>query len=312
MAVKELLELIKKLTPKDNFKPNTVQVIRTAVRPTIESPNISTLSGAEKVHFLACSRADCILIESGGRFAMLDCGSADYSEKTVEYIKSVAGGRINLEFVALTHLHPGHIGALDALFDDKDVKIGKIYLKPFISSSIAEWDKCRKDGEQTYNSICQKAQSRNIPVIGAIPEDQFTLGGWKLKFFNTEPDGYHKNIGENDNSLALLLEANGKRLLLTGDMVNDTGDLVRLAATVGRVDVLKAPCHGERPLPEGVMKKLRPDTVIITNRLANVSDAVLVDIMSAFGRRTYSTADSGGVLLTVSNEGIFVSRGIQK
>ncbi len=312
MAVKELFELIRKLTPKDNFKPSTVQVLRSAVKPTIESPNIASLSGAERVHFLACSRADCILIESGGRFALLDCGSAEYSEKTIEYLKSVAGGKIKLEFLALTHLHSGHIGALDALLEDKDIKIGKIYLKPFISSSIADWDKCRKDGDCVYNGICQKAQSRNIPVIDAVPEEQFTLGGWKLKFFNTEPDGYHKNIGENDNSLALLLEAQGKRLLLTGDLVNDTGDLVRLAATVGRVDVLKAPCHGERALPEGVMKKLRPDTVIITNRLANVSDAVLVDIMSAFGRRTYSTADSGGVLLTVSNEGIFVTRGMQR
>lgn len=312
MAVKELFELIKKLTPKDSFKPSTAQVIRSAVKPTIESPNISSFSDAERVHFLACSRADCILIESDRKFALLDCGSAEYSESTVKYLKSVAGGKMKLEFVAITHLHSGHIGGLDALLEDEDIKIGKIYLKPFISSSIADWDKCRRDGDGVYNDICQKAQSRNIPVIGVIPEEQFALGGWSLKFFNTEPDGYHKNIGENDNSLALLLEANGKRLLLTGDLVNDTGDLVRLAATVGRVDVLKAPCHGERALPEGVMKKLKPDTVIITNRLANVSDAVLVDIMSAFGRRTYSSADSGGVLLTVSADGIFVTRGVQK
>ena len=167
------------------------------------------------------------------------------------------------------------------------------------------------DGDALYKSLSEKAQSMNIPVIGCVPDEPFALGGWTLRFFNTEPDSYHKNIGENDNSLALLAEQNGRRILLAGDMVNDTGDLARLANAVGRIDALKVPCHGERAVPQEALDKLRPETMIITNRLAEISDDVLVGIMSAFGRKAYSTSDSGGIALTLTHDGLEVSREIQ-
>jgi len=94
-------------------------------------------------------------------------------------------------------------------------------------------------------------------------------------------------------------------------MVNDTGDLARLANAVGRIDALKVPCHGERAVPQEVLDKLRPETMIIMNRLAEISDDVLVGIMSAFGRKAYSTSDSGGIALTLTHDGLEVSREIQ-
>ena len=60
-----------------------------------------------------------------------------------------------------------------------------------------------------------------------------------------------------------------------------------------------------------VLDKLRPETMIITNRLAEISDDVLVGIMSAFGRKAYSTSDSGGIALTLTHDGLEVSREIQ-
>lgn len=174
-----------------------------------------------------------------------------------------------------------------------------------------QWDKCVHDGDALYQSLNKKAQSMNIPVIDCVPDEPFALGNWALRFFNTEPDSYHKNICENDNSLALLAEQGCGRILLAGDMINDTGDLVRLANAVGRVDALKVPCHGERAVPQEALDKLRPDTLIITNRLAEISDDVLVGIMSAFGRRAYSTSDSGGIALTLAPGGLEVSREIQ-
>ena len=174
-----------------------------------------------------------------------------------------------------------------------------------------QWDKCLHDGDALYKSLSEKAQSMNIPVIGCVPDEPFALGSWTLRFFNTEPDSYHKNIGENDNSLAILAEQNGRRILLAGDMVNDTGDLARLANAIGRIDALKVPCHGERAVPQEALDKLRPETMIITNRLAEISDDVLVGIMSAFGRKAYSTSDSGGIALTLTRDGLEVSREIQ-
>ena len=66
-----------------------------------------------------------------------------------------------------------------------------------------------------------------------------------------------------------------------------------------------------RRVAQEALDKLRPETMIITNRLAEISDDVLVGIMSAFGRKAYSTSDSGGIALTLTRDGLEVSREIQ-
>ena len=272
MAIKDLAELIKKFTQKDKFKPTTVQVIRAAKNPPVPAQNedISVPSEGERIHFLNTGRSDCILLQSESKFALVDCGDAEHAKHTARYLKETAGGKINLDFIAITHLHSGHVGGLETLLDDGDITIGKIYLKPFISPNLAQWDKCLHDGDALYKSLSEKAQSMNIPVIGCVPDEPFAR-----------------------------------------DMVNDTGDLARLANAIGRIDALKVPCHGERAVPQEALDKLRPETMIITNRLAEISDDVLVGIMSAFGRKAYSTSDSGGIALTLTHDGLEVSREIQ-
>ena len=79
MAIKDLAELIKKFTQKDKFKPTTVQVIRAAKNPPVPAQNedISVPSEGERIHFLNTGRSDCILLQSGDRFALVDCGDAE-------------------------------------------------------------------------------------------------------------------------------------------------------------------------------------------------------------------------------------------
>ncbi len=135
MAIKDLAELIKKFTQKDKFKPTTVQVIRAAKNPPVPAQNedISVPSEGERIHFLNTGRSDCILLQSESKFALVDCGDAEHAKHTASYLKETAGGKINLDFVAITHLHSGHVGGLGTLLDDGDITIGKIYLKLFIS-----------------------------------------------------------------------------------------------------------------------------------------------------------------------------------
>ena len=187
MAIKDLAELIKKFTQKDKFKPTTVQVIRAAKNPPVPAQNedISVPSEGERIHFLNTGRSDCILLQSGDRFALVDCGDAEHAKHTAQYLKETAGGKINLDFVAITHLHSGHVGGLETLLDDGDITIGKIYLKPFISPNLAQWDKCLHDGDALYKSLSEKAQSMNIPVIGyGLRADFMNRGGavcaWQL------------------------------------------------------------------------------------------------------------------------------------
>lgn len=112
MAIKDLAELIKKFTQKDKFKPTTVQVIRAAKNPPVPAQNedISVPSEGERIHFLNTGRSDCILLQSESKFALVDCGDAEHAKHTARYLKETASGKINLDFIAITHLHPPDCG----------------------------------------------------------------------------------------------------------------------------------------------------------------------------------------------------------
>lgn len=96
MAIKDLAELIKKFTQKDKFKPTTVQVIKSAKNPPVPAQNedISVPSEGERIHFLNTGRSDGILLQSGDRFALVDCGDAEHAKHTARYLKETAGGMV--------------------------------------------------------------------------------------------------------------------------------------------------------------------------------------------------------------------------
>lgn len=95
----------------------------------------------DKIHFLDTGSSDAILLESEGKFAMVDCGEDSdnprglpeldlegYENKIVEYVKKTAGdenGKVTLEFVIGTHAHSDHLGGFDTLISDPDITVRK-------------------------------------------------------------------------------------------------------------------------------------------------------------------------------------------
>ena len=60
---------------------------------------------------------------------------------------------------------------------------------------------------------------------------------------NTEYENGNRKVGENDNSLVVLVEKNGKKALLTGDLDNYNHDEEKIADIAGKVDLLKVGHH---------------------------------------------------------------------
>ena len=106
-----------------------------------ETSNISTYieSSDDKIHFIAIGSSDAILIESNGKFGLVDAGedtgtskknatqkqidklnTKGYEEVVVSYLKDI--GVKNLEFVIATHAHSDHIGNMDTIFENFEVK----------------------------------------------------------------------------------------------------------------------------------------------------------------------------------------------
>lgn len=251
---------------------------------------LTTQRGQDSIQFLNTGCSDAILIESNGHFALVDCAEDSdnprgfpalefrgYENEVLGYLKkncTASDGKVHLDFILGTHAHSDHIGGFDTVIADDDVVIERAYLKRYDeskirSSEIVEWDN-KEVYEQTVNAL----NAKNVPIIADIEETEFMLGNFKIKLFNTEPETELTDIGENDNSIGVLVEKNGKRAFLAADIDNYTGDEDRLGPQIGKVDILKVGHHSySGSTTSKWLKNLNPDYAVVTNNYCSAPTA---------------------------------------
>lgn len=128
------------------------------------SPAItSSVNSTARVHVLSFGFTDAILLESDGRFGLVDAGEDnDYpsgedpryplregitrgggvTDKLFAYMKAMGVTSENFEFLVCTHPHSDHIGGADEVIEE--FKPQRVYLLPYKDSYIFEpsrlWD----------------------------------------------------------------------------------------------------------------------------------------------------------------------------
>jgi competence protein ComEC len=112
--------------------------------------------------------------------------------------------------------------------------------------------------------------------------------------------------GDNANSIVLLLECHGRRLLLPGDL--EGAGLARLLEQApAEVDVLLAPHHGSpRSNPAGLADWARPRWVVVSGS-AKDDSRELSQTYRAQGARVLHTSRCGAVTITSSRGALDVS-----
>ena len=118
----------------------------------------------------------------------------------------------------------------------------------------------------------------------------------KIKFFNTDYTD-KTNIGENENAVGTLVEVDGQKAFLAGDINNMIGTESDIKDEVGKVDLLKAGHHGHIfSSTPSFLYTLRPELVIVTNDTS----------VSNWRPRMSMTAVGSTILGTVNYNGIIV------
>ncbi|MCL1951556.1 MAG: MBL fold metallo-hydrolase [Oscillospiraceae bacterium] len=213
------------------------------------------------IHFVNSGPSDVILLESDGHFALVDAG---YGPQAAEYVKQVAGG--HLEFAVGTHAHGDHIAGFgDALLEDPDITVDRVYLKPYRGENKYSFEKSWTNQER-YDRMVAQCQARGIELVQeGLDGRKLTLGNMELTIYNgaLEPN----SRDENANSLGLLVECGGMRAFLAGDLNNLGFRETRIAREIGPVDLLKAGHHGfDGSTTIGCLAFLRPAMTVFTNR----------------------------------------------
>lgn len=149
--------------------------------------------------------------------------------------------------------------------------------------------------------------AKSIPIVSDIPSEPFKFGNFTITFMNTEYDDT-KGIGENDNSVVTLIETDGKKVLLTGDLDNCSKDEQKIAKTVGEVDVLKVGHHsyGMSTMSKFI-KTVNPKMSIITNESKKAYKPTLARIAVLTKSKIAFTEDNEGIAVVFKDGEIIYS-----
>lgn len=279
-----------------------------------------TLSArGDRIYFLNTGSADAILIESDGKYALVDGaedsdnprnfpglvydGTEEYVADTIKKIAGDENGKVTLEFILGTHAHSDHLGGLDTVVLDPDITVGRVYVKAYEPGNIAANEVENWDNQEVYNQLVSACSQRGVQIVNDIPTEPFAFGNLTLAFCNTEDTASPEPIGENENAIGLLVERGEVRAFLAADINNYDGDEDRLSQSIGTVDLLKIGHHGyEGSTGEPFVRALDPDIAIVTNTIHGVHKAVL-RALNSVDACIYATRENEGVVAEFTDQG---------
>lgn len=240
------------------------------------------------VFYLGTGEAgDAVLIESNGRYLLMDTGRKNSAGRLVSCLKKVMGGETRLD-VYFSHMHGDHTGGLEKVLLNFDV--GRVYFPDIELCRNYYTPKVHKTIDQIYQEHVALAETEAEAVFlrppasvrssrprAANTASTFNVGGAVFEVIGPlgsyKPDdfiGYVKELNGhcgtkeghclNNSSLCTRITCGKVRYLSTGDI--EKQEEAKLAARYGsglNSDILKLPHHGLRTsCTSGFASKVTP------------------------------------------------------
>lgn len=283
----------------------------------IKTETFTIENGDDRIHFLNTGNSDCILLESNGRFALIDSGEGNnnprkktayrgYRDDVIDYLKKVASdenGTIHLEFILGTHIHYDHVGNFEDIINCDDIVIGRAYFKKFDTAVGTDLESEDWGNAETYSKIITALENKNITLIQNIPDWEFSFGDFRLQFLNGITPDEVKGNGENASSIGVIVTKGTKKAFLAADFTKDTGLEQIYADDIGDVDLLKIGHHGYYGSSSpAFLKKLKPEIAIVTNPLGKIYPNVKWNLTVVAKAAIYSPVNRNGIVATFTDD----------
>ena len=290
----------------------------------ISNESFTYENGDDRIHFLNTANSDCIILESNGKFALIDSGEGNenprrkteykgYRDEVISYIKKVASdknGYVNFEFVLGTHIHYDHAGNFEAIFKDKKISAKKAYFKEFNENVATELDANDWGNKATYEKILKTLEEKDIPVIKNLPDEELSFGDFTLRFLNTVTPEELYEKGENASSVGVIVKKGEKTAFLSADFTNDSGLEDIYADDIGDIDLLKIGHHGYfGSSSASFLRVVKPEIAICTNKIGKIYPNVKWNLTMIAKAPVFSTEHRNGIIayFTDNNEIVLTS-----
>lgn len=207
-------------------------------------PNISDTERTQ-IHFLDVGQGDAIAINfPNGKVMIVDSGTKEYEKKLQNYLDHVVlKGNKNIDYVLLTHPDIDHSGNMEFILNNYNV--GKFYRPAIYEVSEHKSPSCEN---AVYRNILNTLESKSVETE-IVTNKVFYEFDVKINIL--APFVYADNINSlstNDFSPAIIINDNGKKVFLGGDMSEDMEEILidNFSSDLLDVDILKLSHHGSK------------------------------------------------------------------
>jgi len=242
--------------------------------------------GELKVQVLDVGQGQSVLIRSGDRLALVDCGGDGYENAgdiAADHIQSM--GYSTIDLLVVSHYHADHANGIPELLDRVDIK-------EIILPDVEEDALLRR-------KILEQAQRRNIPVH-FVREDLALSFGEESDFTVYPPMG---GTQTNELGLTVLCSAGDYEVLITGDMGTSAEKKLLEYTLLPDVELMVAGHHGSKYSNSQILlETVRPDVAVFSvgadNSYGHPTEEA-IGRFEAVGAEIYRTDLNGTVTITV-------------
>lgn len=198
------------------------------------------------LHFIDVGQGDCTLVESNGKYALIDAGEYSEGEKVVAYLASQ--GVKELDYIIATHPHSDHVGGLSEVI--RTFSTGALICPDAPSTSSWEY-------------VMDAADERGVPYETPEPYEFYQLGSATITVLSPSKDAIYSNL--NDYSIVTMIEYGNTSALLTGDAEKIVEkELVKGPYDLS-ADILKCGHHGSSTSScAQFLEAVSPDAAVIS------------------------------------------------
>ena len=247
----------------------------TISNPIIKSQKLNPIDTGGNiltVYFFDVGQADCIFVSTGGHNMLIDAGNNADGKLIANYLKSNLN--INsIDYLIGTHNHEDHIGGLDDIVKNLDVKI--VYM-PFVSVTSTK----------TYEDVENAALKKNIEIKNPNIGDTFSLGNAQITVMNVDNN---EPTNKNESSIVLQMQFGNQTYLFTGDTEVENEN----SREWNDIDILKVAHHGSNTSSsENFLNQVKPEIAIISvgpNNSYNLPKNTILKRLENIGTTIYRT-----------------------
>ncbi len=243
--------------------------------------------GETQIHFIDVGQGDATLIAQSGEYALIDAGVTDATEDLLLYLESL--GVETIEVFVMTHPHADHIGAMDEIIEQFDVKT--VVMPDFTLVEDAPTT-------ASYERVLTALENSDAVIETATVGDCYTVGQGRLEIISTgvTTDNY------NDISVCTIFTVGAFSMLNTGDAETALEQAILESGIDIQASVFQAGHHGSSTSNAlDFLQAVQPELVVISCGLNNSyghPDGQTLANIEAVGADCRRTDLNGNVVVT--------------